>query len=385
MNAMIIEKDKRYNLMLTITETCNLNCVYCYEENKNHNIMPLSIAQKNIKETFSKLDESNSLVISFHGGEPLTAFPLIKDIANWIWAQEWPCKYKLFATTNATLLTDEMKEWFTQNKDIFVLGFSYDGTDEMQDVNRSNSSKLIDKDFFWKNWPKQSIKMTISKLTVGSLAEGIIDLNEKGFIVNANLAYGTDWNMEESMPVFAKQLTILANYYIEHPQAMPSSLLNMPLPAILDDDAKEKHHCGSGRTMCSVAPDGSLYPCQMFMPSSLDRKSDLQWILEQLEKESLLSEKCRDCYMAAICPTCYGMSYILDKDLSARRDDYCKMMKIRALASSYMFGKMLDTDDCTRYRVFSDAEDGKIKAFKASVASLQKHLQKESFLFEVLA
>ena len=75
---MIIEHGKKYTLMLTVTEKCNLNCVYCYEGVKSEKIMPFEVAKKAVTDTFNLLDESDTLIITFHGGEPLTAFGLIK-------------------------------------------------------------------------------------------------------------------------------------------------------------------------------------------------------------------------------------------------------------------------------------------------------------------
>ena len=127
-----------------------------------------------------------------------------------------------------------MKNWFKLNKSRIILGLSYDGTDFMQDINRSYSSTFIDKKFFLETYSKQSVKMTISKKTVNNIAEGIIFLQNQGFIVNANLAYGTDWDMTDSLEIFAEQLNKLANFYIENPKITPSSILNIKLESIFD-------------------------------------------------------------------------------------------------------------------------------------------------------
>ena len=37
-----------------MTESCNLNCVYCYEHIKGKAIIPLEIAQEAIKSTFKR-------------------------------------------------------------------------------------------------------------------------------------------------------------------------------------------------------------------------------------------------------------------------------------------------------------------------------------------
>ena len=40
------EKEKRCTCTLYMTESCNLNCVYCYEHIKGKAIIPLEIAQE---------------------------------------------------------------------------------------------------------------------------------------------------------------------------------------------------------------------------------------------------------------------------------------------------------------------------------------------------
>ena len=377
---MIIEHGKKYTLMLTVTEKCNLNCIYCYEGVKSEKIMPFEIAKKSIADTFNLLDESNTLIITFHGGEPLTAFDLIKKICDWVWSQKWNCKYIFFATTNATLLNDEMKNWFSLNKSRIILGLSYDGTDFMQDINRSGSSKFIDKKFFLETYPKQSVKMTISKKTVGNISEGIIFLQKQGFTVNANLAYGTDWDMTDSLEIFAEQLNKLADFYIENPKIIPSSILNIKLESIFDKNNISKRSCGSGRRMCSVSQEGKIYPCHMFMPSSFGENKNISEIQNKLENGILLEKKCIDCYMSAICPTCYGMNLIICGDLSKRREDYCKMMKIRALAATYMFGTMLSSKNFSEYAVFDNFSENKINAYKKAIFILQEKLSYEKFL-----
>ncbi len=55
--------------------------------------------------------------------------------------------YICFATTNGTLIKDEIKEWIEQNSERFWLGLSVDGTKAMHNLNRSNSYDQIDTNF----------------------------------------------------------------------------------------------------------------------------------------------------------------------------------------------------------------------------------------------
>ena len=47
-------------------------------------------------------------------------------------------------------MPNEIKNWLLENRDIFTVSLSFDGTKEMQDTNRSNSYDKIDTHFFAK-------------------------------------------------------------------------------------------------------------------------------------------------------------------------------------------------------------------------------------------
>ena len=95
------EKEKRCTCTLYMTESCNLNCVYCYEHIKGKAIIPLEIAQEAIKSTFKRAvkEQINYVEILFHGGEPFMAFQHIKVICEWLWQQAWPTKYICYFLT----------------------------------------------------------------------------------------------------------------------------------------------------------------------------------------------------------------------------------------------------------------------------------------------
>ena len=59
------EKEKRCTCTLYMTESCNLNCVYCYEHIKGKAIIPLEIAQEAIKSTFKRAVKEQIKIILF--------------------------------------------------------------------------------------------------------------------------------------------------------------------------------------------------------------------------------------------------------------------------------------------------------------------------------
>jgi len=159
---------------LCVTHDCNLNCIYCYQKHAGNIKMSLDTAKNSIDWIFSNIPtDMNGVEIGFIGGEPLLEFNLIKEIVAYTCSKPQGVKYIFYATTNGTLLTDEMKLWFTAHKDCFVLGLSLDGAKETHDYNRSDSFDKIDIAFFLKNWPKQGVKMTLSEFSLNRLAENV--------------------------------------------------------------------------------------------------------------------------------------------------------------------------------------------------------------------
>jgi len=322
---------------LITTYKCNLDCLYCYIENKSNKAMTLQVMKNAIISGFSDTNDYifDELEIDFMGAEPLCEFELIKEIAEWVWSQEWPKPYILYATTNGTLLNSSIKDWFTTHRDKFVLGLSYDGNDEMQDTNRSVSSKHIDKQFFLNNWPTQPVKMTITEDNVSCLAEGIIALHENGFLINANPANGMPEWKADSIAKYGHQLSILVDYYCRNPHVKKSSLLDIDLFALLRQPAPNEHkYCGAGIGFEVVDVDGSIYPCHMFSPlvikePKLSKVKDINFNCRELFESS----KCKKCPLMRICPTCYGMNFRDTGDPAQRQPTLCKLFLLQYLAN----------------------------------------------------
>ena len=163
---------KRFCLMLTITNQCNLKCVYCYEGSKDLRRMHISTAQRIIKERIKQYGHED-LEVDFHGGEPFMNFQLIREVCEWCWTEYPSYAIKFFTTTNGTILTQEVKEWLTENKKRFAAALSLDGTLEMNHKNRGTRLSEDTIRFFCNLWPEQPVKMTVSKETLPSFAEGV--------------------------------------------------------------------------------------------------------------------------------------------------------------------------------------------------------------------
>ena len=333
-------------ITLVITEQCNLNCTYCYENHKSQKAMQFQTAKSILDKEFENEAEYEEITIDLFGGEPFLQFDLIKKIEEYIMSLNLTTSTRIFLTTNGTLIHGVIQEWLRKKKDHVICGLSYDGTSMVQDMNRSNSSKLIDLDFFREVYPQQGLKATISAESLPYLFDSMRYLHEKGFEVSCNLAYNIDWSSSTNMDVLQRELSKLIEYYINNPQIEPCSLLNQDIDYLAHFDIKHpvrKSYCGAGVNMKAYDVNGDAYPCQFFLPLSIGaEKSALSRNLHFYHDtipEEVIEEKCKECTIYPLCPNCFGANYASTGDMFKHDDDYCKLTKIIIKARSFFKAK----------------------------------------------
>ncbi len=329
---------RRRTCMLMVTHACNLNCTYCYESHKKNVYMDTNLAKEIISREAQFVhdsDQFDEMEIDFMGGEPLMNFPLIKDVVEWLETGVIPVPWICFASTNGTLLTDEIKAWLREHKDSINLGASYDGTGQMQSTNRGTDKYNVDLEFFREVWPHQPLHMTISKETLPTLAEGVLDMQKLGYNVEAALAEGIDWTIEDAL-IFRKQLCILKDAYLKNPALTPFNRLSR-FVVVYDLPATEKIQdkwCGTGKYMATYDIDGQKYGCHMFTPLVLGKeKALLSDAVEWDAPESKADDYCKSCVLRSFCPTCPGFNYKLRGHLAVRDKRWCPVILAEAITS----------------------------------------------------
>jgi len=339
------DKKSRFSVSLCITHNCNLNCIYCYQKHSDNCVMSFETAKKIIDWTFNNVPEGyNKILIDFFGGEPLLEFELIKEIFSYVNKLNTNYPYTFFASTNGTLLTDEMKEWFTEHKQSFILGLSLDGTRETHNFNRSNSFDKIDIDFFKRNWSNQTVKMTLSEFSLQNFAENIKYIHSLGFkISGVNLFEGNvDWSDEKHLKTLIPQLKELVEYYVENDQIEINQMFNKKLN-ICEVKKNGQKWCGIGKGMVFYDYDGKQYPCAFVTPMTLSQEDINQILKTDFSDDKLfLDEECySSCYIFPICPTCAGADYLANKSFKIRKKDKCRIRKLIALFTADLQAKLI--------------------------------------------
>ena len=316
-------------IMLILTEKCNLSCTYCFEHHKSIKKMNFETARIIIDKEMNVKDDIEGYQSTLFGGEPFLEMELIKKIYYYVEENigRWNKKVNIFVNTNGTLLDDDVKEWLRKRRKYIYCGLSLDGTREMHNINRSNSFDRIDLDFFRECWPNQIIKMTISKETLPKLAEGVIFIHEKGFDCGCTFAYGLEWS-KELVNILKEQLCILEKFYIEHINYPLCQILNINISVLLKDKKDRYKRCGAGENMMAYDTEGKKYPCHSFSTVSLGESAKLFENYTLPIEDIIDEERCIKCQYYLICPTCYGVNYSYTGNIGKRNRWLCDFFKL---------------------------------------------------------
>jgi uncharacterized protein len=133
-------------LILILTEDCNLRCRYCaysdeYPLNRNRTsaAMSVEIGRRAIDQFFERAIRSlprnpwQRLAVTFYGGEPLLAHDTLRTLVAHAEATA-PCPLQLAVTTNGTLLSQDLAGFLVDHN--FSILVSLDGDRANHDRNR---------------------------------------------------------------------------------------------------------------------------------------------------------------------------------------------------------------------------------------------------------
>ena len=323
-------------ISLLVTHRCNLNCTYCFEKHKEvgQQTMSMDTACRILTKEFeyfaaNRQNPEDRLAIEFFGGEPLINFDLIKEVYEWVKTHDpqFPLMFQL--TSNGTLLSRDIIEWFDQHREDFRIVLSVDGDEEMHSVTRGFSANRLPLDYIANNWPNSYFKMTLSKDTLPTYSRGIINLANRGFRITSSLAEGIDWS-DADATIYRRELLNIGNYYLTHPEIKVEQPFDMPFERLLYQNTIPTKNCGCATKTLTYDTDGTPYPCHLFVPivrcnneyrisnNKIDFKDD----------RSLIDDNCLKCPLSKLCRTCYGFNLLDRGSVKSRNLTKCKMLLV---------------------------------------------------------
>jgi len=136
-----VERFPLGSLVLNVANKCNLHCSYCYEpEAAKYSSSPVRMdwdtARQSVDFLFQRAGGNQEVSVCFFGGEALLNFTLLRAVVAYAeeTARQREKKVDFSLTTNATLLTDEMIDFFQAHR--VGITVSIDGPQDLHDKRR---------------------------------------------------------------------------------------------------------------------------------------------------------------------------------------------------------------------------------------------------------
>lgn len=252
-------------LNLWVTTACNFRCRYCYEK-ENTIISELSLDTVDDIILFIKqgIHECQTLIINFHGGEPLLKYDIIKYTIDKV-RTEIANTAMFGVTTNGSLLDDNSIAFLAANM-TFNLSISLDGKEETHNVNRIPKNKDSSYNKLFNNALKilslndsVRIRMTFDRENIIMLSQNIKFFLESGFkhVVPIADFCSCEWIDEDFNEIY-EQLLDVKKYLFERS-------LSDVIVGYVNDGLAQKSKCTAGHDYYSVDCNGFIYPCTMLV------------------------------------------------------------------------------------------------------------------------
>lgn len=328
------------NLVIWMTEACNLSCTYCYEK---HAAKPFDadLVKRRVLTLFEKglMDwGASEYRISFFGGEPLLEFAAMQEFITWL-ETTVPKIFTYSVTTNGTLITQDIAQYLAEKK--FGMLFSIDGDrDAMMARSDSYDRSLAGFAHIKAAGLSPEANMTFRPDQLARWRENIEHVIGLGFhAFNLNPLEGANYDFADILAAFRGVFTAYINEWM--PQGVRSSAITKPFQAIKAGSVP--HGCGAGKGFVAISPDGEVYPCHhmvqiramaMGIPEGINGQQKGYW--EQFNPKQ--NEQCTSCIVRSLCQgPCAAVNAFTTGDLHSPPVGDCTFRKARILAAQEVY------------------------------------------------
>jgi uncharacterized protein len=266
-------------VVLHLTTTCNLRCIYCYAPHEKRGTMSLETAKRGV-DLAVELGRTTACV-SYFGGEPLLKFKMIQELTRYACevGARTGTQMHFRLSTNGTLLDEDVLRFCRDHNILFAL--SLDGDREAHDAQRlfadgRGSFEVIDRklDMILEYNPHTVVVGVITPKIVDRLSSSIEYLWGRGvrFFSHQPDYMHPDWT-PELLAALGESYRELAGFYIDKArtgQHFHMTLFDEKLKSHARSPIRLGETCDFGARKLSVAPDGTIYPCVQFVSDRAD-------------------------------------------------------------------------------------------------------------------
>lgn len=357
------------NLVLNLTEQCNLRCSYCYyKEHPGHGSMPDEVLEQSISLAWHRVLElgHRQLNITFFGGEPLMRGDAIEQgmaIARRL--QPKNCKLRFAINTNGTLLDEKSYRMLADNN--FRIFLSVDGPAAIHDRQRlcADGSGSFAKLAPWLPRLAKLDTMVIRVVThahIAGLAESMAWIRAQGFkgMVTA-VDFDGHWTGEQ-FDALADEYNALAEFWLHRKKigdAFYLGTLQDKMRLHMEGSSYKEKTCHILEGAVAVSVRGDVFPCTRFVSPDSASRYCIGNVFQGIDEK-----RCTEIqdYLRADKPQCAGCS------LRSR----C-MAHGCACVSYYTTGSLqeISPEVCTHERMLAEICDSTAQRFMGSAEKVR--------------
>lgn len=291
-------------LEIEITSRCNLDCLHCYNREKETIDLPF----KTIKDLidFARMHKVNTLVIS--GGEPLL-HPEISRISTLIGQnKEIP---KRVIQSNGLIVMDDLDvlrlyDWVHLSYDI------------VKDVRISGSENLKKAVLLKKDGIRCYLFSTIHRSNAHLIDKMLENAHNNDVPIGFNIIISSDsqlsFDIKERYEI-EKKLSELSKQGLILPYNSPLSCIFKPHDS-LKLDRRNRGGCTAGISLCVISYTGDIHPCPFFrlkIGNIFDNSLEKIWMksdkLKLLRYRRNYDNPCGECKYIGYCGGCRNRVY----------------------------------------------------------------------------
>ncbi|MFH1061628.1 MAG: radical SAM protein [Candidatus Omnitrophota bacterium] len=377
------EKYNISDLTLNLTSSCNLACIYCWNDQGKYSDnsfasaqTPIPAHQQNVEKMSIKTAQAavdmfvqqrdpgtKNLLIDFYGGEPLLNLETMRFVISYVQKNEakWGVRIRFLLATNATLLTPSIAEELLNNG--VQIAVSLDGPKEVQDKNRPFSDGTGSFDTIYanlKSMAPETLKRLVGRATVTPAYCDMVNLYKSlkavGF-ERIELFESEDachrinptrqtmfFNTPEQYAELCREYERLALLYIEEVENgfldYRKTFFNrfFKLMQRLYYQQEVSGGCPAGRGQIAVSLDGKIFPCTAFIGvdkfeiGSVDQGINQDKYKAFIKKADKRIEHCQECKLFSLCRatgSCLNLNHYYCGDMCKPYEIGCKFFTFK--------------------------------------------------------
>lgn len=204
------------SITFNITNSCQLNCRYCFEHSKNGLFLSLDDMKTTLDYLYERSDKSSVFYVAFFGGEPLLRWNDIKALISYANEKNYLIEWSF--TTNFVYQFTDDDMTFIEDNNVYIL-VSIDGDKDTHDLNRCNSYNSVVSNI--ERFKKYDLmnrlegRITFTPETVDKLSHNVEHLFNLGFIELGFYPVSDVYWEEEKLKVLVDQVSIISDWLID--------------------------------------------------------------------------------------------------------------------------------------------------------------------------